>query len=822
MARSKAASNNNITIEFKAKGEKQLIAAIQALSGSTTQLKNSQKQLGTSIALTEKAQKNQIASGALAMRNQRNMNKVIQDGNFSFSVFRSRLLLASFAVGLLGASIGRLVAFFGEQEASEKRIDAALASTGNIAGLTGKQIREMTANLENIGIVGDEVNNKVAALLLTFTNIRGEAFERTMIAANNMAISISGGIPTFEQLKSSALQLGKALQDPAGQLGALSRSGFTFTGTQKEMIKNLVEQGKLFEAQSIILDAADTQFGDLTERMRETSQGAFAALGNASGSLAETFGKILTPTTVAFTNSLTGLFASLAKNEAGIKATIDSVKLAVKGFIAYRAAVFAASVTTAQLTAAFLTFRAVVNPATAVLSFLGVTYFQIKKRQHELKLQTEETTKAIIGQVEAFEKEDDTFEKTKKSLEERVLATRNSMEIHEADIKIRKAVGTEAKLQAIQDKKAIMVKQELSKVDEKYREIMRASVVEIVEGIIAKERNKVLDEAQIENLKKINEAQAQRQVMIQGTASNMTNLGVIEAKIAALKDIDDEKAFKAEQRRIEQLEKADAALRALGIENDFLADAIKSGQTVAQLSFSHTDEEVQKALASVGLMIDAQGRLVDVTAKFKEISVSAFEQFQERASLAVTALSGFSQAQSQLVEQRMQREMEALKATKEFEDATQEEREIMENRVEQRFKSQRRRAFQISKATSIADATMNVAQAYTKALATMPPPGNIPLASFIAALGAAQVAAIAAQPAPRFAVGGSFTTSGPRNIVVGEQGAEQVTIRPLGGQARMEAGPSKIININVSAPLIDDTILDVIIPKIEEAAELNL
>lgn len=149
-----------------------------------------------------------------------------------------------------------------------------MASTGNIAGLTGRQIREMTANLENIGIVGDEVNNKVAALLLTFTNIRGEAFERTMIAANNMAISISGGIPTFEQLKSSALQLGKALQDPAGQLGALSRSGFTFTGTQKEMIKNLVEQGKLFEAQSIILDAADTQFGDLTERMRETSQGA--------------------------------------------------------------------------------------------------------------------------------------------------------------------------------------------------------------------------------------------------------------------------------------------------------------------------------------------------------------------------------------------------------------------------------------------------------------------------------------------------------------------------------------------------------------------
>lgn len=315
-----------------------------------------------------------------------------------------------------------------------------------------------------------------------------------------------------------------------------------------------------------------------------------------------------------------------------------------------------------------------------------------------------------------------TLLKKLKSLEERVLATRNSIEISEADARIKRAVGTEAKLNALQDKKAIMVKQELSKVDEKYREVMRASVVEIVEGIIAKERNKVLDEAQIENIKKINEAHAQRQVMIQGTTKNMTDLGVIEAKIAALKDIDDEKAFKAEQRRIQQLEQADAALKALGIENNFLADAIKSGQTVAQLSFATTDEKVQKALASVGLMIDAQGRLVDITAKFKETSISAFDEFMERASLSVTALSGFSQAQSQLVEQRMQREMEALKATKEFEDATQEEREIMENRVEQRFKSQRRRAFQISKATNIADATMNVAQAYTKALATMPPP----------------------------------------------------------------------------------------------------
>ena len=181
------------------------------------------------------------------------MNAAVKEGSMTFSVFRSKLLLASFAVGLLGSTVGRLVAAFAEQESSEKRIDAALASTGNISGLTGNQIRAMTAEMENTGVIGDELNNKMASLLLTFTNIRGEAFERTMVAANNMAISISGGVPTFEQLRSTALQLGKALQDPAGQLGALSRSGFTFTDAQKKMIKEMVKAGNVLDLLLLVI-----------------------------------------------------------------------------------------------------------------------------------------------------------------------------------------------------------------------------------------------------------------------------------------------------------------------------------------------------------------------------------------------------------------------------------------------------------------------------------------------------------------------------------------------------------------------------------------
>jgi hypothetical protein len=161
--------------------------------------------------------------------------------------------------------------------------------------------------------------------------------------------------------------------------------------------------------------------------------------------------------------------------------------------------------------------------------------------------------------------------------------------------------------------------------------------------------------------------------------------------------------------------------------------------------------------------------------------------------------------------------LEALRATREFEQASQEEREIMENRVEQRFRSQRRRAFKIEKASNLAEATMDASAAFVEALKRGPA-----FAAFVGALGAAQVAAIAAQPAPRFATGGSFITSGPRNLLVGEQGAERVTIQPLSGGTSPNTTNNRSININVSAPLVDETILDVIIPKIEEAARLKL
>jgi hypothetical protein len=62
-------------------------------------------------------------------------------------------------------------------------------------------------------------------------------------------------------LKGSAVQLGKALNDPIAGVGALSRVGVTFTETQKDMIKTMVEAGNVAGAQTLILDELGKEFG---------------------------------------------------------------------------------------------------------------------------------------------------------------------------------------------------------------------------------------------------------------------------------------------------------------------------------------------------------------------------------------------------------------------------------------------------------------------------------------------------------------------------------------------------------------------------------
>jgi hypothetical protein len=85
--------------------------------------------------------------------------------------------------------------------------------------------------------------------------------------------------------RGSAVQLGKALENPIKGVTALARAGTTFTEQQREQIKVLVESGKLLEAQDLILTEVESQYGGAAEAAALSSQKIKLAFGQVQDAL---------------------------------------------------------------------------------------------------------------------------------------------------------------------------------------------------------------------------------------------------------------------------------------------------------------------------------------------------------------------------------------------------------------------------------------------------------------------------------------------------------------------------------------------------------
>ena len=264
------------------------------------------------------------------------------------------------------------VAAFDQQAKALAQVEAGLMSTGNAAGFTSAQLQKMAADLQAKTIFGDEVILKDAtAQLLTFTNIAGEQFKRTQVAALNLATRLDG------DLKSASIQLGKALNDPVANLSALSRSGIQFSKEQKEVIKSLVETNKLAEAQTIILDELERQYGGAAEAAAEAGLGPFQQLQNALSDVSEEFGKLIVENIEPFKKSLLKLIEVVRslndeQKEAiikygGLAAVIGPVIVVIGSLVS----------TLSTVIPLVVSFVAALNPVTAAIgaAVLVVGYF---------------------------------------------------------------------------------------------------------------------------------------------------------------------------------------------------------------------------------------------------------------------------------------------------------------------------------------------------------------------------------------------------------------------------------------------------------------
>lgn len=211
-------------------------------------------------------------------------------------------LKAFVSVLAIGAAFRAISQSVIAQEQAVAQLNAVLKSTGRMTPELSQKLQDYATSLQKVSTYGDETVVAMQALLLTFTRIGGDEFNRAQQAVLDVATAL------HVDLKTAALQVGKALNDPILGMTALARSGIQFSDSQKAMVKQLMATGDIVSAQKIILSELETQFGGSAAAARNTLGGALAALKNAFDDLLEGNGGGggITGTTSAL-NELTGI-----------------------------------------------------------------------------------------------------------------------------------------------------------------------------------------------------------------------------------------------------------------------------------------------------------------------------------------------------------------------------------------------------------------------------------------------------------------------------------------------------------------------------------
>jgi hypothetical protein len=215
----------------------------------------------------------------------------------TFKMIRSNVLLIAAGVAIVGKSIHSALSAQQEQNAALRQAQELIKATAGYANINSTEIERLAKKLQQVTKLSDqEILKQSTNILLTFREIRNESsqlarakglgsvFERTNILALNLA-TVFGG------LMNSSKQLGKVLQDPVRNLGAMNRAGVSFTKEQDTMIKKAFQMGDVLKAQEMILDIIEGQVGNLASTELESTLGKLQQIANFTKDWIEQLGK---------------------------------------------------------------------------------------------------------------------------------------------------------------------------------------------------------------------------------------------------------------------------------------------------------------------------------------------------------------------------------------------------------------------------------------------------------------------------------------------------------------------------------------------------
>ena len=223
---------------------------------------------------------------------------------------------------LLGKS---MVSAFLKQKQAVAQMEAGLKRYEGRVNFTSKELRDMAAELQKVSTFGDEeILAGVTNQFLTFGGVIDTLTKQQFRDAQTQALNLATILGT--DVKASALQLAKALDDPKQGLTALKRSGIQFTESQNELIRSLIDTGQKGKAASIILSSIDDNYKNIAKTQAENDP--FGQMSRRLGDVKEQFGKVIFEAMQPMIIHLDKIVAGLGALDDGTRKTILSFGLA--------------------------------------------------------------------------------------------------------------------------------------------------------------------------------------------------------------------------------------------------------------------------------------------------------------------------------------------------------------------------------------------------------------------------------------------------------------------------------------------------------------
>lgn len=697
-----------------------------------------------------------------------------------------------------------------EQEDAIAQTEARLKSTGNAVGMTTDELVALSGAMQDQTTYADEEVLAMENLLLTFTKISGDIFPEVTATALDMSTALG------QDLKSSAIQLGKALQDPVLGVTALRRVGVNFNEAQTEMIKKMTESGDLMGAQKYILKELQTEFGGAAAAAKGTFGGALKSLNNQLGEFQENIGQALAPVlqslidfAMPIVQGLKSIDASTIQLGIGMVAAGIAIFGAVKAFSKIQAAITAGS---GPLMAVIAGFTVLIGVVMAV----NEAFNKARTIHKELADQYVNEYNAIDGQVKLYEQLKNktnlnSQEKIQLSKVENDLQTQlgeSSLYLDEQSGKwtanataVSKYKGerlamakAELAAQVVVQEKELKWAQERRDWFERFaaeggkegKASLEARIQYIAYGGDILDVDKGMLNMRIDLNKATDELAAS-----QGALDAINNGGV-----ATYKEYNDElgkskSTIKNTAPAIQSLTDAenkegDAIKKLIELKRE-LGIAILDGQAQEEAALA---EKKRKYEEEFGIQKEItewyNNEMAKIATKYAEDAATAWQNsikdivktVQDVVGVVGTAWNAIEGVWSQALaneEAAMENDYAKKKAAIEATITDEEDKaaalEALDAEYAEKKKELQKKQWVAQQAGAITNAIMSTAQAVVSALAVFPPWLGIALAATVGALGAVQIGLIASQPMPEFAAGGMAQ---PGMALVGERGPELV------------------------------------------------